>query len=38
VLDGPEMRAIDSVVVYLTVLQGTRKQVYRTQVDLRNQA
>jgi hypothetical protein len=38
VLDGPELRNIDSIVVYLTVLQGQRRQVYRTQVDLRNQA
>lgn len=36
-LDGPELRNVDSIVVYLTVLQGQRKQVYRTQIDLRNQ-
>lgn len=36
VLDGPELRAVDSIVINLTVLQGVHQQVYRTQVDLRN--
>lgn len=38
VLDDPELRAIDSVVLNVTVLQGSHQQVYRTQVDLRNRS
>ncbi|MBK5307258.1 MAG: prepilin-type N-terminal cleavage/methylation domain-containing protein [Frankiaceae bacterium] len=36
-LDGPELGAVDSIVLNVTVLQGVHQQVYRTQVDLRNQ-
>jgi len=31
-----ELSAVDSVAIELKVLQGTRQQTYRTQVDLRN--
>jgi prepilin-type N-terminal cleavage/methylation domain-containing protein len=35
-LDALELRYIDSVTISLTVLKGSHKQVYQTQVDLRN--
>lgn len=36
VLDGDELPYIDAVSVSLTVLDGSRQQDYRTQIDLRN--
>lgn len=36
VLDGPELAYLDSITIEVTVLKGSRQQVYRTQVDLRN--
>ena len=36
VLDGPELVFLDSITIEVTVLKGSRQQVYRTQVDLRN--
>lgn len=35
-LDSIELRNIDSVVINLTVFKGARRQVYRSQVNLRN--
>lgn len=35
-LDAAELPYIDSVVLDFTVLDGSRKQTYRTQIDLRN--
>ena len=36
VLDDPELKYVDSITMEITVLKGSRQQVYRTQVDLRN--
>lgn len=36
VLDAPELAYVDSVQLTLTVLDGSRKQTYRTQIDMRN--
>ena len=36
VLDGAELPFVDSVVLSFRVLEGSRKQDYRTQIDLRN--
>ncbi|WP_148611635.1 PulJ/GspJ family protein [Nocardioides rubriscoriae] len=38
VLDAPELAKIDLVVISLTVLKGTHRQTYQTEVGLRNQA
>lgn len=35
-LDGNELRSIDSIVVDFSVFEGTHRQDYRTQVNLRN--
>jgi prepilin-type N-terminal cleavage/methylation domain-containing protein len=35
-IDTSELTDIDSVTISFTVLEGTRRQAYRTQVDLRN--
>lgn len=35
-IDASELQHIDSVTISFTVLEGTRRQDYRTQVDLRN--
>lgn len=35
-IDGTELPDLDSVTISLTVLEGSRRQDYRTQVDLRN--
>jgi len=37
-LTGPELVHIDNVVIKLTVLQGSKRQDYRVQIDLRNAA
>lgn len=37
-LDAPELKYIDSISISFTVFEGDRRQVYRTQVDMRNQA
>lgn len=36
VLDTVELRNVDSVVITMTVFKGSRRQVYRTQINLRN--
>lgn len=38
ILDAPELARIDLVAITLTVMDGTHKQTYQTQVGLRNQA
>jgi prepilin-type N-terminal cleavage/methylation domain-containing protein len=38
VLDAPELAKLDLVVITLSVLEGTHRQTYQTQVSLRNNA
>jgi hypothetical protein len=38
VLDAPELAKIDLMAVTLSVLEGSHRQTYQTQVGLRNQA
>lgn len=38
ILDAPELKKIDLVAITLTLLDGTHRQTYETQVSLRNQA